>query len=1210
MQRFDLFNTTLAGWTLIEASAGTGKTHTITDLYLRLVLESGLSVNHILVVTYTNAATCELRDRIRKKLVDMRDVFMLKNGSQVHHQEWLQRYDHEHAARRLTNAVRGFDEAAIFTIHGFCQRVLKECALLTYSGFDMELMTDEGHLLAMLAEDFWRKELYGASANLIDRLLDAGYSPATLLRDIKPHIGKHYAQIFRPPPPPAQDDELECAYQIFLKLYQTVRALWLDQHHEIKKQIHSSNLNRKVYPLESITTWLAALHSYLRHEKPPAMLFKYFEKFTLSCLEKATKKNCAVPHHVFFEACEALQQADATLQQRLHRYWVDLRIKLLDFCNQEIVTRKLRQRRYSYDDLLTTVHRALNGQSGEALADYLRRRYQAALIDEFQDTDPLQYAIFQRIYAHSGLPVFLVGDPKQAIYSFRRADIFTYLEARKMAQTQYTLTTNWRSDPALIKAFNAIFDVPQPFLLADIPCPPSEAAVQSLPVLKIAGQTEPPFAIWFMEDTKDKAMTKEAARELAAEMTAAEITHLLNLSAKGDATLGDRPVEGADIAILVRTHEQGRSIRRHLLKLGVPCVQRAQDNVFDSPEAVDLERLLLAIAQPHRERLVRAALTTDLLGTDGATIERLYHDDQVWENRLQDFHYYHLLWQEQGFIRLFRTLIIKEGIAKRLLSFRDGERRLTNLLHLGELLHTQAHRMRLTSEALLTWYGQYRRNKLGDSEEEQLHLESDEHLVQIVTVHKSKGMQYPIVFCPFIWDSSLGSEDNDRILSFHDPEQPQAIHLDVGSEYHEQHRYYERLENYAENLRLAYVALTRAKHRCYLAWGAIKKIGTAAPAWLWHRVLPENPLAHSVDSLFQTDSDPIEKVAQYVQQQTAVDMKNDLAKLIEKSQGAITLKTLPELPAASYCPPVRQEPPLQARHFVGNLLRKRWQVSSFSALATGLTTEAPDYDVTTTSESESLLSGEKSIFTFPRGARAGRFWHALFEQWDFIQKNPERLRSFVARTLVEHGFEREWVDIATTHFLNVLATPLLPGLSLNQVPLHRRLNELEFHYPVIGFKAESLGELLTQHRFAADWGITLKPADFSMLPGYLKGFIDLIFADQQQRFYIADYKSNWLGKTLEAYRRERLYEVIIRELYYLQYLIYTVALHRYLQYRLPNYRYERHFGGVFYLFIRGMNPAHPNTGVFYDRPPKALIEAIDQHIARHPKPTRSDPSNV
>ncbi|MBL8259218.1 MAG: exodeoxyribonuclease V subunit beta [Candidatus Competibacteraceae bacterium] len=1201
MEPLDPLCIPLDHFNLIEASAGTGKTYTITALYLRLVAEAAIPVDRILVVTYTNAATKELRDRIRERLAQLR--LALLRGHAPEADELATRLldllpDRDLALRRLTNAARGFDEAAIFTIHGFCKRVLGDSAFESGLSFETELLADTGDLLQEIVDDFWRREFYAASPSVVRHFLDERYSPERLLGEIERHLGKPYLNVLTP----GGERDGAALEEAFVAAFRRAATLWSDDRAAIEALLlKSPALNRQKYHPKWIPGWLASMEQYLGAEQPQPALFGKFAQFTASRLQASANKGKVAPQHPFFEACETLQTAcEAVADYCRHQ----IPVKLLAYCNAELASRKRQRQLQSYDDLLVNLHDALRQRrQGEALIETLRRRYSAALIDEFQDTDPVQYAIFRRIYAGTGKPVFLVGDPKQAIYSFRGADIFAYLTARRDAPRHYTLDVNWRSDPRLLQAFNAVFGAGgrHPFLFEGIPFHPARPAERKRhEPLWLQNRLDAPLRVWLLEAEGDKAIAKGVANERIIRATAAEIVRLLDLGARGQARIGERAraesardLTGGDIAVLVRSHWQGRAIQHALLRSGVPSIQHADDSVFDSDEARQLEWLLAAVAEPGNEGGVRTLLASDLFGLSGEALYRLREDERAWARWLEKLQDYRQLWLDRGFMRFFRAWLNGEDVPRRLLAFRDGERRLTNVLHLGELLHV-ASRNQPSLSGLCKWFGERRRAPGNKDEECQLRLESDENLVRIVTVHKSKGLEYPVVFCPFLWNGKLHTDQaSNSTLLYHDPLDPSRTFLAFGAGEDDPARRLARHEEMAESLRLFYVALTRAKQRCYLVWGKIRDAETAPPAWLLHH-----------PSVVGPSQDALEVTRKRFEGIGPEAFLGDLQTAFAAADG-IAVSALPQASGQRYRPPVAPEPELRARAWSGPLAES-WRVGSFTALATGQTGELPDHDMSAGAPQPAEPPEapepvfEPSIFDFPRGARAGICLHAIFERLDFNQRDRGRLQDHVGQTLKNHGLDQAaWAAVVSDMVEKVLQTPLdAGGLRLAALAPERRLNELEFYYPLAHLRSDELRRVLERHgRDSGPLRETVERLEFSPLRGYMKGFIDLVF-EADGRFYLADYKSNWLGPEPAAYRRARLDEAMAREAYPLQYLIYSVALHRYLRLRVPDYDYERHFGGVFYLFLRGMDPrSGPDCGVFQDRPTQALIEALDRLMA-------------
>lgn len=1147
----------LRGQMLIEASAGTGKTYTIALLFLRLVLEQGLSVDEILVVTFTNAAAEELRGRIRQRLRDALDVLEGRGPDEPLLRGLLSTAD-ELAALLLADALTRMDEAAIHTIHGFCQRMLQDHAFESGAPFEMELLENERLLRARIMEDFWRRRFYAAAPAEAAWAASLWQSPADLLAKLGGHLGRAEAECV----PVVSGAELAQQTEALKLLFAEVRRQWQQQREDaadlLRTSARLSRDNSKGYGLIRLEAALAELDRLAAAADLPWLLASDLELFTVSSIEASlnTKKG-EPPQHRFFALFERFL-LDHRRLMRLRRaaVLIEARICLRD----ELVRRKQEQSQLSFDDLLTWLDAGLHGPGGSTLAAGIARRFPVILVDEFQDTDPLQYRIFKTIHAagraaarqDSGpAGLFLIGDPKQAIYSFRGADIFTYIRARQdtPAQNRLTMTVNHRSSTAMVRAVNCLFSREAPFLLPNeaiaFPLVEAAGAADSSPFL-LDGAAPPAAALTcLLLEEAAKPLAKATAEEQAARCCAHEIAELLAAGLAGRASLGERRLAAGDVAVLVRTHAEAELIRRELNRLGIASVCASQDSVFAAKEARQLRTLMTSLSTPADSALLRTVLAGDLFGWTAAQLDRLRTDEQAQEEVRTTMGRYRLVWQQQGFLAMLQQLFSEQKAVSRLLAASSGERMLTNFLHLAELLQ-EAGRRRPGPDALQRWFSGQMQAPEEQSENQQLHLESDENLVKIVTIHKAKGMEYPLVFLPFLWRGRPVSAEEP--LAFHRPGQPDRLCLDLGSGTEEHLRLAER-ERLSEDLRLLYVAVTRAVHGCFFCWGRISAMEESALHYLLRR--EEAPAAAAL-------------------------------------AGRMTVKPWP---AAFSRPDLRSADslvPLRAKDFQGRI-DTGWQIASYSSLSARsreAQPEQPDYDEE--SEADEAVPGQ-DVFGFPRGTAAGTCLHAILEQISF--SDPSGHEAVIRTQLARAGLAEAWLPVVCGWMRDVLRTPL-PGqdglFSLSQLKERERVNEMSFYFPLAPLRSEQCNQVLS------GFGHAPLPEQSGLLRGLMTGFIDLVFS-YQGRYYLADYKSNYLGSTAADYSPEHLQAALRAHRYDLQYLIYTVALHRFLAGRMRGYSYETHFGGVLYLFLRGMNPKHvPGSGVAAARPPLALIEGLDR----------------
>ncbi len=1199
---FDLLKSPLEGTNLIEASAGTGKTYTITCLFLRLLLEKRLTVNDILVVTYTVAATEELRDRVRRKIREALETYSRGDSPDSFLKGLVkQTKDKGDAVSLLRNALRDFDQASIFTIHGFCQRTLHESAFESGSLFDTELEPDqETGLMEEIVQDFWRRHFYEAPVEFVSYALSQKFWPAYFLDLLKKGTSPLDLRII-----PETGSVGTLDVEPFHRVFEKIKKSWPGVRAEVEGKLRDPALYADYG--KNLSETMGMMDAWLTGSVPAFPLPKEFEKFTTAALEKKTRKGKGTPRHPFFNLCDEVRKIADLLQAEMDRRLLALKGELFKTLQREMPERKQRRNIQSFDDLLSRLRHSLEKAGGDELSEAIRGRYKAALIDEFQDTDPVQYAIFQNVFGKGGAILFLIGDPKQAIYSFRGADLFAYMKAAGRVNSKYTLTKNWRSEPGLITSVNTIFsNGTNPFLYRDIPfekaVPKEDKDYESL---KINGKTEPPFHLWFVDSSnagKERVINKGVAYELIPNAVADEISRLIFLGREGKAFFGSRPLHEADIAVLTRTNKEAQSIQEALSELKIPSVLYTTGNLFDTHEAMEMSRVLEGMANPNQERAVRTALAMDMMGMDGEKIEALQRDEAGWEEWLSRFREYYELWEKQGFIRMFRYFLLREAVRSRLLSLPNGERRLTNVLHLSEVLHQTAMEEKLGIVGLLKWLARQRDPASPRLEEHQLRLESDASAVKVVTIHKSKGLEYSIVFCPFNWAKSRIKPS--EVFTFHDEADDWRLNLVLDPERSPNRPSAER-EELAENMRLLYVSLTRAKHRCYLLWGRFRDAETSSLAYILH------PPGDGIDI-----KNVVEETGNHFKAMTDEVIRQELRSLAGRSGGNILPADMPGTPGREVPSTEKATRDLAGRVFSGSIPRD-WKVASFSSLTAGwregedlipqADTDLPDHDRIILPEEPVVLpmvleEEPWSIFAFPRGAKAGSLMHEIFEDLDFRGKDPGVEKKLIDDKLREYGFEREWQKTLSQMAARVLRVPLPSpsnSLTLSQISTQERLSELEFYFPLQGVTPKKLKKIFADHggtEIRSRFSGRLEELNFSPARGFMKGFIDLVF-QYQGRFFIVDWKSNFLGTRVEDYNQEKMAGEMEDNFYILQSNLYVLALHQYLKARLPNYDYRQHFGGIFYIFLRGVDPQKGKEfGVYRDLPEEELIEALSKNL--------------
>ncbi|BCX88958.1 exodeoxyribonuclease V beta subunit [Methylomarinovum tepidoasis] len=1147
-----LFELPLAGTTLIEASAGTGKTYTLANLYLRHIA-AGRQPRDILVVTFTNAATEELRGRIRLRLYQA--LAWLRDGEE-NDDAALSRFaagleDRDLTIRRLTLALQSMDEAAIYTIHGFCQRALEEFAFLSGQLFAMEIGEDEALRQQALA-DWWRRTLYPLeveTAALIERAV-GGFE----------RFCQTMKALDRPEPP-----QLDPAPQPLAQIRKTLPKLraqlatlagqWPGVKGKICRQLSDCPALKRNggYKQAALEQAFEQLEAFFRNPGIDSVPDK-LELLTPQKLKSSLKKNAGpAPQDPFLDACGIFWKTYQEIQADLaHSCFHDA----LQYVREQTAEAKRRQGLRTFDDLLTGLDQAL--ADAPQLAGHLAERFPVAMVDEFQDTDPIQYRIFRRIYRdRDDICLTLIGDPKQAIYSFRDADLFIYLRAKAEIpkENRWTLVTNWRSTPGLIEAVNRFFQITEnPFLDENIPFIAAEPAPQRHRHLIRNGQ--PPVTVWQLpwdETEKPKPLNLDEARDRVARAVAAEIAALLAEGEAKTTKLGDDPVQAGDVAVLVPTSREGARIKRALAALGIPAVLISRDSVWESEEAEGLVQLLEAVAAPEDRRLARRALASPLLGLTLEEIGRRLADERGWAEWVETLETTRSRWLEQGFLPAFWHLLGRIGLPGRLNRSGDPARRLTNLIHLGELIH-QAARTHAGIDACLTWVRRTRAERHGEANE--LRLEDDEKLVRIATIHAAKGLQYPIVFVPFLF--SCRPRKAEGLVLWHDEKGIRRATFEPDKDSEAMRR--AEAERLAEDIRLLYVALTRAESALYLAFGpAGTREGHAG------RTALARLLSGSDREIKPGKVDPawLEKLA---------------------VSEHIRVLPLPEPEGDAAATRQRRPPPqdLEPARFQRRLERI-WQVQSYTAMSEGLPRppSVPRDEAVT-----------DPALAYPAGPLVGAFLHELLEHLDFAGSLAAQIPALVQRLAPRHGLDPEDMEPGLLDWLEKVAqTPLQPGLTLAGIPLERQLRELSFDFATGPVDPKTLEACLNELEPKGE----RPPLSLEAFEGLVTGVIDLVF-EHEGRYWIADFKSDFLGARLRDYGPKRMGEEIRQRRYDLQYALYTLALHRYLRVRLRDYDYATHFGGVFYLFLRGMRPGKRRYGIFSTRPPRALIERLDTEV--------------
>ena len=1285
----------LKGRHLIEASAGTGKTYNITRLYLRLLLEKKLNVKEILVMTFTKAATEEIKGRVAKTLreasafweacLDVNDIntasasagndsasidnddvkesadlAALLNSADPVYAHLYRACSPKDSLALLKAAQLELDDASVFTIHGFCQHVIGQLAFNSGFAMALNLSKDTNDLYLQATQDWIRK----VSQNEDDFMLLAEqgwHVPDNLLKEFSSSVRSALTPVL------LDEETIEKAFIAGLHENESTAPAQFTFHYnnivDNEALIHAQLLKKPDHKAVR-TPELAALKSWLEsgeYEPLPAEGAAFLDGRRFG-RNKSGVKEILAPIKGF---ADAILAACKDKQDNLDKIPVFTLINdAISFIKSNVAAQKQQLGVIDFDDLIRMLADEVV-KPDNSLVPELRKKFPVALIDEFQDTDAKQYAILDAVYPKASIhgsdvsakedtgfetgagnsksenALLMIGDPKQAIYRFRGGDIFTYLKAGQQADYRWVMNINWRSVAGMVKAYNRLFygaPVPQAPVLQEPDLQGSDLQklgtqapsprdvfgfnIQYNPVEftpKAAAATHPlndpndeRDAMNYVSFSLDEKSDANTLRRGLAQWIAQEIYRLFNevtFVDEKDPTKPARPVKPADIAILVKNRNEASVIKYVLQQQGLACVYLSdRSNLFATPEAKDVLRLLNGVWHNTDTSKVASSLASPLWGyTPQTLVNLLYHeDDALWDEAYDKVTSLRDMWLQKGCMSVLLHLMQENYTPYG----SEVERALTNYQHLAETLE-KAGATHQRPEQLLDWLHKQIHQPESD-EEMTLRLESDSQLIRLVTQHGSKGLEYPIVFVPFATgyrDPAKSGKSYSQIFTYYD-EQSQELQLQLGRTNTAIERV--RKEGDAEEMRLAYVAVTRAAHRCYMG------------------VLPLD--GHEKTALAQ---------ALNINDDEGRDWGTMLDAIAREPDAHATHISADSM-AHEYSSFDSTETvvPLNTLTFAGTS-SEDWRLYSFSAISRMTVMSAsqavkdvsqtvPSIPVMQTVRDEEITSDDgfevnsaevvsqnQIRFTLQKGASAGNLLHDLLELNDFSAPDWNENGAELA---VRFGLEASRTDDLYNWLDEVLATPLgtkqAPShLTLSDLSLPQTLREAEFYFPMNESKWSELKHILFEHRKSVAKQLALDnsgesatilsisepiPAEpvpslmMSALEGMMHGFIDLIFT-YEGKYYVADYKSTWLGDSVSHYMPQALNANNQHHLYDLQYLIYCLALHRYLKNAIVDYTPEAHFGGVYYLYLRGMHPSNTNgEGVFFTPIDSATLQALDR----------------
>ncbi|MBU3713382.1 MAG: exodeoxyribonuclease V subunit beta [Ferruginibacter sp.] len=1121
-KEFDVINVELNGSNLIEASAGTGKTFSIAILVLRLVLEKRISVKEILMVTYTKAAVAELEERVR---LFVRLAYRFVSGEKINNaviEKMILDYpDKANVKKTLDEAVLFLDETSVLTIHGFCQKTLTEFAFETNQLFGAEALQDVNAVVTDEVNKFWRNYITSVPVKVLQTIKSHGLSRVAIGAIVNEHMkGKKYFAY-------TNDKDYTLTPSVFSQFdflideYENTKAILSEQ---LVKYVIENKEKLNQAALQDTYTQKNACH--LLDE--PEMFIDYIIK-TKSIKVKT----------VFSDVVNLLSennQEQIENQNKLHDISDAIICAAIQSILKGVESYKSKMNQLSFDDLIVKVHKAFYSDRAIQLSNVLQKKYKAVFIDEFQDTDRLQYEIFNRAFGRSSTIVFYIGDPKQSIYAWRKADIFTYFKAYKDVDNLYGMNENFRSTSRLIEAMNYFFKPRSDF--DSFHFNNQEPSIDYIEVKSPKGLYKGEI---YKEGIADFpiTITKAPNKNEILEALGAQVVALLKPDSVYELEYENEKhtVRPSDIGILVRTNNDGREIKELLANLGIPSVTISDEKVLQSSEATALIYLLQAMYDISRKHINRALLSV----FTGFSINEILKIKD--EDVLDLFKKYKTRWDTAGIYATLMDFIIDFNVEQKLLErhTENGERILTNLYHLVELLHKQQASKKLTPPELIGWLKRSIEGMESEGDEYVQRIENDDESVKIVTIHSSKGLEYKIVFAPFM---DLLTSLKHEVSSFRDPVSSDYISMKTKRMKEAQILLYQEQQE-QENRRIIYVAITRAVYKCFIYKNTNSKgssnFSNSSLAFF------TNELHENANPLIEVNNNPV---------------------LLSSSFKRFNYASITA--------------PAKKTNVNFSLLQENWKKMSYSYLSA-----KPD-PIKKTSSNKSNHPYDHFVFhQLLKGEQTGNLLHSILEKINFTETSGHA--ESISNSIRQYAPSQNelYTEYLPKMIDEILHTEIITqgdeSFQLSAVEYSKRIHEFEFDFPVMLFNPEAL-----EHISDNEFSVYVK--DIKQIEGIMNGKVDMFF-EYNNKYYILDWKSNYLGDKIEDYQNHMLSDAMSENNYHLQYLIYTVAVKKYLESKLDHFDYNKDFGGVIYLFLRGIRKNRTN-GIFFKKPSYALIEKL------------------
>ncbi|QJC37089.1 exodeoxyribonuclease V subunit beta [Enterobacteriaceae endosymbiont of Donacia vulgaris] len=1169
-KEFDPFKENLTGQYLIEASAGTGKTFTIIILYLRMLLgmyhknyNVPLTVEEILVVTFTDIATQDLYKRIKKSIRILKKGCLKRKSKYEIINNFIKKItNYDIAYNLLSKAELHMHNASIYTIHSFCRKILtfKNCEIYDFFS-NKKIISDETILQKEASINFWRKYFYKLPKKIAKIIFFYWKSPFTLLDTLTPFLLKIPFPIIKYP---IKNRNLNIQFHKNLKYIQIIKKKWIKYKNKIIDIILRSNINKHIYNKKTLNKWISIIDLWSFTKNEDNFYPREISRFSQKILISKTIDIIKIPKFILF------QDIDIFLKK-----FIDLKslviLKAIKYINQYVTKKKKINNQISFNDLLIILNKSLNSKFGKKIIQEIKKIFPVILVDEFQDTDIQQYKILKKIYLNKNNNiVVLIGDPKQAIYSFRGADIFTYFKASVKIQNRYTLKNNWRSSSTMVKSINRIFSCRSyPFLFKNILFNPIKYVIrQSNYNLIINNNIKPGLTFWLI----DKIIDINLYKQKMAHTCAYEICQLIMLGKKNRAFLQKnykkKKINISDITILVRNRFEAFILQKEFINFNLPSIYLSNSiNIFEQQEAKELVLLLKTILQANKRQKIINLLSSTLFNINLSFFK--HHKQNIYIERIIDkFIDYKLIWEKYGILNMLEKIFIKDDIFYKI-NIIDNimKKKIKNIMYLGELIQTSCMNM-INCNQIIEWLLQQITHTDKNLLNKQIQLNNDINKIKIMTIYKSKGLQFPIVWLPFISSNIVEFINQDAII-YHDRKTFKLV-LDFKKDKESKKLFLE--ESFAENLRLLYVSLTRSIFHCSIGIANIKIFNSKK---LNKYIKYFNALDFLLKKKNNISNIDLKIILKNLKNQD-IDIKIIKKKNITKINNKIFKKINNTLLFTSQ---------------INNFYYKNKIISSYSQISKQQNNNLNYLNINL--KNKFLNINKKNIkrtqHNFPHGKYIGIILHKILEKLDFTQNIT---RKFIKQELLKNNINPIWHIIITNWFNNLIKIPIgNKNIILQQINNKNKKTEFKFYLSIKNsFSSVKYNNIINKYDVISR---KLPELKFETIQGFLLGVIDLIIL-WNKKYYIIDYKSNWLGNNYKYYKEKNIKKDISLKRYDIQYQLYSLSLHKYLKYRIKNYNYKKHFGGVIYLYIRGIDDKKSKNGIWETKPSLNLIEKLNK----------------